>query len=262
MNELQIFKHDGFGEIRTLEIEGEPWFVGKDVAEILGYANPNEALQDHIDSEDKLNSKTLSSFKIEIGQRGGWLINESGLYSLILSSKLPQAKAFKRWVTSEVLPAIRKQGAYSLGVPTNFRDALYLAYQQQVTIEALETENAFKDQKIAELQPKADYLDTILQSKSLMTITQIAKDYGMSARTMNKKLHALGVQYKQGSQWFLYAKYQNRSYTSSETISVVQSDGREKVVMNTKWTLKGRIFLYNLLKEEGVLPMLEKEIGA
>ena len=258
MNELQIFKHDGFGEIRTLEINGEPWFVGKDVTDILGYQNGSRDINRHVDEEDKLTRGITDS-----GQsRQMYVINESGLYSLILSSKLPQAKAFKRWVTSEVLPAIRKQGAYSLGVPTNFRDALYLAYQQQVTIEALETENAFKDQKIAELQPKADYLDTILQSKSLMTITQIAKDYGMSARTMNKKLHALGVQYKQGSQWFLYAKYQNRSYTSSETISVVQSDGREKVVMNTKWTLKGRIFLYNLLKEEGVLPMLEKEIGA
>lgn len=258
MNELQIFKHDGFGEIRTLEINGEPWFVGKDVASILGYSNSRDALRKHVDEEDK----GVANCDTPGGIQETTIINESGLYSLILSSKLPQAKAFKRWVTSEVLPAIRKQGAYSLGVPTNFRDALYLAYQQQVTIEALETENAFKDQKIAELQPKADYLDTILQSKSLMTITQIAKDYGMSARTMNKKLHALGVQYKQGSQWFLYAKYQNRSYTSSETISVIQSDGREKVVMNTKWTLKGRIFLYNLLKEEGVLPMLEKEIGA
>ena len=258
MNELQIFKHDGFGEIRTLEINGEPWFVGKDVASILGYSNSRDALRKHVDEEDK----GVANCDTPGGIQETTIINESGLYSLILSSKLPQAKAFKRWVTSEVLPAIRKQGSYSLGVPTNFRDALYLAYQQQVTIEALETENAFKDQKIAELQPKADYLDTILQSKSLMTITQIAKDYGMSARTMNKKLHALGVQYKQGSQWFLYAKYQNRSYTSSETISVIQSDGREKVVMNTKWTLKGRIFLYNLLKEEGVLPMLEKEIGA
>ena len=258
MNELQIFKSDEFGEVRTLNIDGEPWFVGKDVANVLGYSNPQKAIRNHVDEEDKGVN--------EMGTPGGMqetiIINESGLYSLILSSKLPQAKAFKRWVTSEVLPAIRKQGSYSLGVPTNFRDALYLAYQQQVTIEALETENAFKDQKIAELQPKADYLDTILQSKSLMTITQIAKDYGMSARTMNKKLHALGVQYKQGSQWFLYAKYQDRSYTSSETISVVQSDGREKVVMNTKWTPKGRIFLYNLLKEEGILPMLEKEIGA
>ena len=258
MNELQIFKHDGFGEIRTLEIEGEPWFVGKDVASILGYSNSRDALRKHVDEEDK----GVANCDTPGGMQETIIINESGLYSLILSSKLPQAKAFKRWVTSEVLPAIRKQGAYSLGVPTNFRDALYLAYQQQVTIEALETENAIKDQQIAELQPKADYMDRILKNKSLLTITQIAKDYGMSARTMNKKLHALGVQYKQGSQWFLYAKYQNRSYTSSETISVVQSDGREKVVMNTKWTLKGRIFLYNLLKEEGVLPMLEKEIGA
>jgi hypothetical protein len=258
MNELQIFKSDEFGEVRTLNIDGEPWFVGKDVASILGYTNPQKAIRDHVDEEDK----GVNEMDTPGGIQNPIIINESGLYSLILSSKLPQAKAFKRWVTSEVLPAIRKQGSYSLGVPTNFRDALYLAYQQQVTIEALETENAIKDQQIAELQPKADYLDTILQSKSLMTITQIAKDYGMSARTMNKKLHALGVQYKQGSQWFLYAKYQDRSYTSSETISVVQSDGREKVVMNTKWTLKGRIFLYNLLKEEGVLPMLEKEIGA
>lgn len=92
--------------------DGEPWFVGKDVAKILGYANPNEALHYHVDNEDKLNSKTLSSFELNLGQRGGWLINESGLYSLILSSKLPSAKKFKRWVTSEVLPAIRKTGGY------------------------------------------------------------------------------------------------------------------------------------------------------
>ena len=95
-------------------IDEEPWFVGKDVAEILGYSNPNEAIQEHIDDEDKLNSKTLLSFEINLGQRGGWLINESGLYSLILSSKLPNAKKFKRWVTSEVLPTIRKTGGYSI----------------------------------------------------------------------------------------------------------------------------------------------------
>lgn len=110
MNELKIFKNSEFGEIRTVEIDSEPWFVGKGVAEVLGYSNPNEAVQEHVDDEDKLNSKTLSSFDLELGQRGGWLINESGLYSLILSSKLPNAKAFKRWVTSEVLPSIRKQG--------------------------------------------------------------------------------------------------------------------------------------------------------
>lgn len=110
--EIQIFKNEQFGQIRTLMKDGEPWFVGKDVTEVLGYANPSEAISDHVDDEDKLNSKTLSSFKLNLGQRGGWLINESGLYSLILSSKLETAKAFKHWVTAEVLPSIRKHGEY------------------------------------------------------------------------------------------------------------------------------------------------------
>lgn len=110
---IQTFQHSDFGSIRTITINDELWFVGKDVATILGYANPNEAISDHVDDEDKLNSKTLSSFDLDLGQRGGWLINESGLYSLILSSKLPTAKQFKRWVTSEVLPAIRKNGYYN-----------------------------------------------------------------------------------------------------------------------------------------------------
>lgn len=110
--EIQIFKNEQFGQIRTLMKDGEPWFVGKDIAVILGYSNPNEAIADHVDDEDKLNSKTLSSCNLDLGQRGGWLINESGLYSLILSSKLETARAFKRWVTAEVLPSIRKHGEY------------------------------------------------------------------------------------------------------------------------------------------------------
>ncbi len=112
MNSIQIFKNDKFGDMRTTIINGDPWFVGKDVANALGYSNPNEAISDHVEVEDKLNSKTLSSCDLNLGQRGGWLINESGLYSLIMSSKLPEAKSFKRWITSDVLPTIRKHGAY------------------------------------------------------------------------------------------------------------------------------------------------------
>lgn len=111
MADIQIFKNPEFGEIRTTIINDEPWFVGKDVSIILGYQNPSKAIADHVDSEDKLNNESLSS----LGQRGGWLINESGLYSLILSSKLPGAKKFKRWVTSEVLPSIRKTGGFFAG---------------------------------------------------------------------------------------------------------------------------------------------------
>lgn len=137
--------------------------------------------------------------------------------------------------------------------------ALQIAQQELST---LRLENAIKDQQIAELKPKADYMDMILKNKSLLTITQIAKDYGMSGNAMNKILRQLGVQYKQSGQWFLYSKYHHLGYTSSETVDIVRSDGRREVKMNTKWTLKGRIFLYKLLKEEGVLPMIEKEVVA
>lgn len=110
MNEIMVFDHERFGRIRGIEIDGESWLVGKDVAERLGYKNPNEALADHVETEDKLYSKSLSS----LGQRGGWLINESGLYSLVLSSKLPEAKAFRHWVTHDVLPTLHKAGEYKL----------------------------------------------------------------------------------------------------------------------------------------------------
>lgn len=131
MNELQIFQNEEFGTIRTVTIDNEPWFVGKDVAGILGYANQNEAIQDHVDEDDKLNSKTLSSQDLELGQRGGWLINESGLYSLVLGSKLESARRFKRWVTSEVLPAIRKTGGYVNNTET-FVDAYFAGIPEEM----------------------------------------------------------------------------------------------------------------------------------
>ena len=150
----------------------------------------------------------------------------------------------------------------SLHAPKTLKEALILALEQQERLETLALENAIKDQQIAELKPKADYMDMILKNKSLLTITQIAKDYGMSGNAMNKILRQLGVQYKQSGQWFLYSKYHHLGYTSSETVDIVRSDGKRDVKMNTKWTLKGRIFLYKLLKEEGVLPMIEKEVVA
>ena len=134
--------------------------------------------------------------------------------------------------------------------PTNLIDALTLALEQATTIEV-------QNQVIGELKPKADYLDKILKSKSLLTITQIAKDYGMSGTALNLKLHELGVQYKQSGQWLLYQKYHAKGYTMSETIDLSEVNGVEKVVMNTKWTQKGRLFLYDLLKENDILPTIE-----
>lgn len=115
-----VFDNADFGEVRTVVIDGEPWFVGKDVAQCLGYTNPSKALADHVDDDDKLNNKTLSS----LGQRGGWLINESGMYALIFGSKLEKAREFKRWVTSEVLPTLRKTGHYEVAADQSVNQLL------------------------------------------------------------------------------------------------------------------------------------------
>lgn len=176
MNEIKVFNNAEFGEIRTLEINGEPYFVGKDVAEILGYANASKALIDHVDDEDKLNNETLSS----LGQRGGWLINESGLYSLILSSKLSTAKKFKRWVTSEVLPSIRKTGGYS-----NYQE-LSPQLQYLITLEqkqnALESKQAELESKIEEAKElKKDEIQEVLEYSRIST--SIAKHISKAVKT-------------------------------------------------------------------------------
>ncbi|MCZ3621339.1 phage antirepressor [Lactobacillus mulieris] len=254
MNDLQIFKFNGL-DVRTVLIDGEPYFVGKDVTEILGYKNASKALADHVDSEDKLNNETLSS----LGQRGGWLVNESGLYSLIISSKLPTAKKFKHWVTSEVLPAICKHGGYL--TDEKIEEALYnpdtlikLATQLKEEREG----RLIAEQQVAELKPKASYLDEILANKELITVSVIAKDYGMSAMQFNKLLHNLKVQFKQGKSWLLYSNYQSLGWTSSSTKQVTKKDGSTMNVMNTKWTQKGRLGLYELLKRHDILPMIER----
>ena len=262
MQELKIFENTEFGAVRALEIDGAPWFVGKDVTDILGYQNPSEALSDHVDDEDKLNSKTLSS----LGQRGGWLINESGLYSLVLSSKLPAAKAFKRWVTSEVLPTIRRHGLYAIddiiADPDLGIRALLALKAEREARKALEVDNKVKDQQIAELKPKASYYDLILQCPSLLSVTEIAKDYGLSAKALNKMLHDLGVQFNQSGVWFLYSKYQSCGYTQTKTQNYAKPDGTQGARVHTYWTQKGRLFLYDLLKRRGVLPMIERTEAA
>lgn len=262
MNELQIFKSPEFGQVRTVTIDGEPWLVGKDVAVALGYTNPQKAIRDHVDAEDMTVNESFT-----VNGTKGILINESGLYSLILSSKIPKAKEFKRWVTSEVLPAIRKHGGYM--TPEKVEEALLnpdtlikLATELKAEREArkhAELEAASAKQVIGELKPKADYTDRILSSKGTVPTTAIAKDYGMSAKALNQKLHELRVIYRMGSQWFLYAKYQARGYTHSKTFDFKHSDGRPDCKMQTEWTQKGRLFLYQLLKKHGVLPMIERD---
>lgn len=253
MNELEIFKNSEFGEIRSLNIEGQPYFVGKDITEVLGYSNSRKALIDHVDSEDKGVTKcdTLG------GMQDLTIINESGLYSLILSSKMPTAKKFKRWVTNEVLPTIRKHGAYMtddvLKQAISNPDFLI---QLATELKNAKLENKVKDQQIQELQPKATYYDMVLQCEDLITVTAIAKDYGLSAKKLNMILHDNKIQYKQSNVWLLYQKYAHFGYTQTKTEVF---DGGKHAKVHTYWTQKGRLFIYHLLKELGYLPLIEQD---
>ncbi|WP_342577733.1 phage antirepressor KilAC domain-containing protein [Psychrobacillus sp. FSL K6-2843] len=143
-------------------------------------------------------------------------------------------------------------------LPSNYKEALVALLETVEQKELLELANKQKDQIIGEMKPKADYTDRILNSKGLMTITQIAKDYGMSGQAMNIKLHELGVQYNQGGQWLLYSKHHDKGFTHSQTIDITRTDGRPDTKLNTKWTQKGRLFLYNLLKSKGIVPVIER----
>ncbi|WP_239738589.1 phage antirepressor [Mammaliicoccus sp. C-M14] len=256
MEGLQIFNFEEL-PVRTLTVDEKPYFVGKDVAEILGYSKTANAIKQHVDIEDKGVTK--------IGTPGGnqnvTIINESGLYSLIFSSKLESARRFKRWITSEVLPAIRKHGIYATDnvIEQTIQDPDYII-TVLTEFKKEKEQRMLLQQQVGELKPKADYYDQILKSKKLITVNAIAKDYGMTAQALNKVLHELKVQFKQSGQWLLYAKYHNKGYTHSEPHKYIRKDGTEDFSLHTKWTQKGRIFLYNLLKENGILPMIEKKV--
>lgn len=253
MNEIQIFSNEEFGQVRTVEINGEPWFSAKDVALALGYSNPRDAVAKHVDDDDKGVAKcdTLG------GTQGISIINESGLYALVFGSKLANAKRFKHWVTSEVLPAIRKTGGYQL--PQTYAEALRALADKAEEAERLKLEVVQMNDTILEMKPKVTYLDKILESTETVLVTQIAQDYGMSARGFNKKLHDLGVQHKVGDQWILYAKYQGKGYVHSHTHNFERMDGRSDCKLNTEWTQKGRLFLYEFLKTHNCVPMIERE---
>lgn len=257
--EIQVFSNAELGEVRTTVIDGEVMFVGKDVAEILGYADPNKAIAMHVDEDDKLNDKTFSS----LGQRGGWLISESGLYSLILSSKMPNAKKFKRWVTAEVLPAIRKHGVYAVDEVLQNPDVLIQALtelkKEREEKAQLKETVAVQNQQITEMTPKAGYYDVVLNCKDVISTTEIAKDYGWSAKKMNSYLHEKKIQFKQGKIWLLYQKYAEQGLTSTKTSVYNGRDGISHSSIHTYWTQKGRLFIYELLKKDGILPTMERK---
>ena len=225
-NGLINFHHEMFGDIRAIEKDGEPWFVGKDVAVALGYSNASKAVMVHVDEEDK--QKVMLKADSQNGNvvTATTLINESGLYSLVLSSKLPSAKKFKHWVTAEVLPSIRRHGAYATA-PTiekiiaspEFGIALLKNLQQEQNM------RREAEERVRKLQPLADYTALILACPETVSVSQVAQDYGMSAVAFNRILNRAGIQYSVGGQWVLYAAYKDRGLMQSYTFNYRHNDG-------------------------------------
>lgn len=257
---LQTWSYES-SEVRTIQKNGEPWWVLADVCKVLDLSNPSK-VADRLEPDEKAN--------FELGLRGGATncINESGLYAVILRSDKPQAKPFRKWVTNEVLPSIRKHGAYmtdqtlerALTSPDFLIELATQLKAEQAQRKQLETTVAVQNQQIAELQPKASYYDVVLNCKDLISIGKIAKDYGWSAQKLNEYLHKHGVQYKQGKTWLLYQKYAGMGYTSTKTHTYHGDDGREHAAEpHTYWTQKGRLFIYDLLKSDDIYPLIERE---
>lgn len=221
MNDLQIFKNDTFGQVRILEKDNELWFVAKDVCDCLEIKNTTDALK-RLDNDERS--------RFNLGRQGETnIVNEYGLYNLVLSSRKPEAKEFKRWITHDVIPQIRKTGTYSMNIPKSLPEALR-AYANEVELHnATKAIVAQQEQQIAEFKPVKDYVDKILSSKSCLAITQIAADYGLSAQELNKILHEAGLQRKVGDQWILYKQHMAKGFTKSETFTFCRSDGRLEI---------------------------------
>lgn len=253
MQEIKVLKETEILE-KKFSVYGSvenPLFLAKDVAEWIEHSQPSVMLR-NIDEDEKV----MNSIHTLGGIQEMWFLTEDGVYEVLMQSRKPIAKQFKKQV-KRILKEIRLYGRYD--VPSNFSEALELALQQQKAIEQKNAIITTQNQVIGELKPKADYVDKILKSKTLLNISQIAKDYGLSAQALNRILHELRIQYKLSKQWLLYSKYQTCGYTKSETYIVDDTPGFERTELHTKWTQKGRLFLYELLKDNGYVPLMEQE---
>ena len=260
-NQVKIFNNPQFGEIRTAGTADNPLFCLADVCSALGLSAKGV--------NQRLNKEVISNYPLETagGIQQALFVNEDGLYDVILDSRKPEAKVFRRWVTGDVLPTIRKTGGYITATP-EMSDAEILAKavlvaqttiaNRETRIKQLESENAEQRTLIEQMQKGNDYLNVILQSKGTLATTQIAADYGMTAVRFNKKLNEMRIQHKVNGQWILYSNLMGKGYVHSKTITFYHSDGRPDTRLCSEWTQRGRMFLYDALKEIGILPLIER----
>lgn len=263
-NKIKVFENAEFGSVRTIEEDGKVLFCGPDVARALGYARPGKAIIDHCkgvlkrDIGVQTGTKADGTPAVQMVEMS--FILEGDVYRLIARSKLPSAQQFESWVFDEVLPSIRKNGVYATPefLQKTISDPKWAMGVLQALADA-QDKIAVQQKQISEMKPKATYYDLVLQTKNAVNITTIAKDYGLSAVTLNKKLHDYGVQYKQGGTWLLYQQYADMGYTKTKTGVYTNKAGEEYASVHTQWTQKGRMFIYELLKEHGILPKMEEE---
>jgi len=250
-NAVQVFENREFGAFEVLTIDGKPYFPATNSAVTLGYKNPRKAIIDHC-HEDGVTSRYAID---NLGrQQEKKYISEGNLYRLIARSNLPSAIRFEKWVFEEVLPSIRKHGAYINGdVLRHMQEDSDYSAELLRTLTAERNRNNQLVSKVAHLTPKAHYHDIILQCADAIPVTFIAKDYGMSGAAFNKLLYKLNVQFRIGRTWLLYAKYQRNGYTVTNTYT---KNGMTTFV-HTCWTQRGRFWLYELLKSNGILPAIE-----
>ena len=262
MNEIMTI-----GGIDCYEENGTAYLKLETVARGLGFTQEKNGAE-------YVRWDRLEEYLSELGFPHKWgkddFIPENVFYRLAMKAKNETAEKFQAFVADEVIPSIRKHGAYMtpktlqemLDDPGAMIEVLQRLKEEQARRKELETEKAVKDQQIAELQPKAGYCDLVLQTKDAVAISKIAKDYGMSAKRLNLLLHEMGVQFKQGSVWLLYQKHADKGYTQTKTDLFVDGQGVQHTKVRTCWTQKGRLFIYELLKRRGILPLIERREAA
>lgn len=268
MTDIVAFSNEKFGQVRTVMQDGEPWFVAADVCKAL---EVDRSQIRRLDDDEK----GVRSIHTPGGDQEFTMVNEPGLYSLVLGSRKKEAKDFKRWITHEVIPTIRKTGGYVHNsevfiqnylpfaddtTKQLFRLTLDVVDKQNKQIASQQKEIAEKSSVIEEMTPKATYYDLVINSPDLTATTIIAKDYGKSATWLNRFLNEKGVQYRSGRTWVLYQPYANEGYAQTKTyVYSGKANADKHVSINTFWTQKGRMFIYGLLKDTGILPIVERE---
>ena len=242
---VKVFENEQFGQMRTLEVGQDVWFATSDVCAALGIKNPSQALS-RLDDDEKMTT-LISNEGAASGKSQLSFVNEPGLYSLVLGSRKKEAVEFKRWITHDVVPSIRKTGGYIMG-QEEMSDIELLSRAVLVA----QNQIAQRDSRIAEMEPVVDFAQRCLLAEGAVTTTSIAKNYGLSATKLNQLLKGLGVQYKVGNQWVLYSQYQDCGYTETRRTPIQKKDGEVVLVSETLWTPKGIEFIDQILQSVNI----------